>query len=243
MEKKIDDGEKLICDLTSYNLVSLSTKGEGQWWVDRFKSILDEKKQKPNSDLILIGNSIFNSLSEKQHDRKDVWGKYLDKYNTINMGISGDRTENVIWRIENGMLDGINPKVAMVLIGTNNTDGNHYMSINSPEELSQGIIKICDLIHEKLPNTQIILMGILPYGYNPNLRDEINKSTNGILKNYFLSDNRESPVYYVDLRNHFVDHKGNAKHDLLYDYLHPNLKGHLLMFNLLNTYLLDKIGY
>ncbi len=94
-----------------------------------------------------------------------LWEQYLNDLDAVNMGISGDRTENVIWRLQNGAIDGINPKVATLLIGTNNTDGNHYLEISTAEELAEGIWKICEIIREKLPDTEIVLLGILPYGY------------------------------------------------------------------------------
>ena len=115
--------------------------------MERHQSILSRLEKNP--DLILIGNSIFDSLDNE--GRKEVWEKYLDQYRTVNMGISGDRTENVIWRLQKGSLKDINPKVAVILIGTNNTDGNHYLNISTPEELAGGIWKICEIVEEKLP--------------------------------------------------------------------------------------------
>jgi beta-glucosidase len=100
------------------------------------------------------------------------------------MGFSGDRTENVIWRLQNGSLEIIGPKVAVILIGTNNTDGNHYLNISTPEELAGGIWRICEIVSKKLPDTKIILMGILPYGYKPNHRDNINKATNSLISKF-----------------------------------------------------------
>ncbi|MCD6332674.1 MAG: hypothetical protein J7L89_05325 [Bacteroidales bacterium] len=140
-------------------------------WRERHEHIL-EKVRTSDPKLILIGNSITHALDNP--DRKILWDLYLDNLDAVNMGISGDRTENVIWRLQNGILEAINPKVAILLIGTNNTDGKHYLEISPPEELAEGIWKICSIIREKLPETEIILPGILPYGYKPNHRDEMN---------------------------------------------------------------------
>ena len=91
----------------------------------------------------MIGDSITHSID--QNDRKELREKFLDQYKTLNLGISGDRTENVIWRLQNGALDGIAPKVATLLIGTNNTDGNHYLC-TTIEHIKDLIIKSIDLL-------------------------------------------------------------------------------------------------
>jgi len=198
------------------------------WWNARHGEILEKLKSDPQ--LILIGNSILHSLDNE--DRQEVWTKYLNQYNTVNLGFSGDRTENVIWRILNGEIDGIHPKVALLLIGTNNTDGNHYLTISTPEELEGAIWKICQIIREKLPQTQILLLGILPYGYKPNYRDNINKETNKRIADF---PGKDPNIHYRNINDIYTDSKGNVIKDLLPDYLHPNAKGHLLMFEKLEN--------
>ena len=213
---------------TKENSASLAVKQEDHWWTERHQTILSRLNL--NSELILIGNSIFHSLDNK--DRQGVWENYLDTYNTINMGISGDRTENVIWRLENGSLENIHPKVAIVLIGSNNTDGNHYLNISTPEELAEGIWKICTILKNKLPDTKIILMGILPYGYNPNHRDNLNKATNSIISKF---PEANPLIQYVDIGHVYYDAEGKIRPELMPDYLHPNAEGHMLMFKALEN--------
>jgi len=210
------------------NPAATPVQRDGDWWNNRHKTIVDRLDSNP--ELILVGNSIFHTLEEE--DRKEVWTKYLDRYRTVDMGISGDRTENVIWRIENGTLEGINPKVAVVLIGTNNTDGNHYLNISTPEELANGIYKICALLNQKLPDTEILLMGILPYGYNPNHRDNINKATNKLIASF---PKKNPKIHYINIGSKYVDENGKIKKELMPDYLHPNAEGHLLMFEALDA--------
>jgi beta-glucosidase len=211
---------------TTNNPATLAIVGGGEWWLNRHQSILDNLNKNPK--LILIGNSIFHSLDND--DRSEVWKKYLNKYQTVNMGISGDRTENVIWRLQNGALENINPKVAVILIGTNNTDGNHYLNISSPEELAGGIWRISEIVREKLPGTKIILMGILPYGYKPNNRDNINKATNILISKF---PEKDASIRYTEIGQVYLDAEGKVNPGLMPDYLHPNLKGHMLMFEAL----------
>ena len=146
------------------------------------------------------------------------------------MGISGDRTENVIWRLQNGSLENINPKVAVILIGTNNTDGNHYLNVSSPEELADGIWRICEIVEEKLPDTKILLLGILPYGYKPSYRNNLNKATNSLISKF---PRRNPNIHYTDIGHIFLKSQGKVRQELMPDYLHPNPEGHLLMFETL----------
>lgn len=197
-------------------------------WSARHEHIL-EKVKTSDPQLILIGNSITHNLDRP--DRKIFWDKYLNDLDAVNMGISGDRTENVIWRLQNGLLDGINPKVATLLIGTNNTDGNHYLEISTPEELAEGIWKICSILREQLPDIEIVLIGILPYGYKPNHRDEINKATNTIISKF---PGKDSKIHYYDLGYLFLTEEGKVNRKLMPDYLHPNVEGEKLVFETLS---------
>lgn len=208
------------------NKASLATKKEEDWWVKRHQTILN--RLDPASELILIGNSIFHTLDSE--DRQAVWEKHLNGYKTINMGISADRTENVIWRLQNGTLEHINPKVAVILIGTNNTDGNHFLEISTAPELANGIKKICTILQKKLPNTKILLMGILPYGSAPNHRNNIIKATNAIISTY---PEKQPNVHYIDISNVYYNQEGMVNQALMPDYLHPNAEGHMLMFDAL----------
>ena len=228
-EKNVEQKEQ-VNQQFGENPAAIATKNNGAWWNKRHQTILS--RLNPNAEMILVGNSIFNMLDNE--DRRAVWETYLDAYKTINMGISGDRTENVIWRLENGALENIQPKVAVVLIGTNNTDGNHYLHISSPEELAGGIQKICSIIHEKLPTTNILLMGILPYGYKPNYRDNINKATNQLIAKF---PDEHPFIHYVDIGAIYCDENGMVRKELMPDYLHPSPEGHLLMFKALEPHI------
>ena len=211
------------------NPASIPTdKLANNWWKERHELVLE--KNKLNPELILIGNSILHTLDDTS--RIIVWEKYLDQYNAVNMGFSGDRTENVIWRLQNGEINGINPKLAILLIGTNNTDGNHYLNITQPKELAEATCEICKIIRQKLPDTQILLLGIFPYGYKPNHRDNINKATNEIISGFPTKDNH---IYYRDISPVFLDADKKVKKSLMPDYLHPNAEGHMLMFEALEN--------
>lgn len=215
------------CNQKADNSASTPTdKLSSIWWKERHELVIEKNKSDP--ELILIGNSILHTLDDTS--RIMVWEKYLNKYNAVNMGFSGDRTENVIWRLQNGELNGINPKLAILLIGTNNTDGNHYLNITQPEELAEATWEICKIIRQKLPDTQILLLGIFPYGYKPNHRNNINRATNEITSGFPAIDNH---IHYRDISSVFLDADKKVKRSLMPDYLHPNAEGHMLMFEAL----------
>lgn len=196
-------------------------------WSERHEQIL-EKVKSSDPKLIMIGNSITHNLDLP--DRKFLWDQYLTALDAVNLGISGDRTENVIWRLQNGEIDGIHPKVATLLIGTNNTDGNNYLEISTSEELAEGIREICRILRQKLPETEIVLLGILPYGYKPNHRDETNKAANAIIAGF---PEKDSKIHYYDLGYLFLNENGTVNGKLMPDYLHPTAEGGKLVFEAL----------
>ena len=81
-------------------------------------------------DLVFIGDSITQGWERRG---KDVWTKFYGQRNAANLGIGGDRTQHVIWRLNNGNLAGIAPKVAVIMIGTNNSGSN------TPAEIADGV--------------------------------------------------------------------------------------------------------
>ena len=221
------------CHQQTKNLATLPTdKLYSNGWKKRHQQVMANNKTNP--ELILIGNSILHSLDDTS--RLAVWEKHLNKYRLVNMGFSGDRTENVIWRLQNGEIDGINPKLALLLIGTNNTDGNHYLHITPAEELAEAIWEICQIIRKKLPETQILLLGILPYGYKPSHRNDINKATNNIISSF---PHRDENIHYRDIGAIFLDAESKVKKSLMPDFLHPNTEGYLLMFEALENDILE----
>ena len=98
-------------------------------WMKRHESFNERVKQ-GNVDLIFIGDSITQGW---EGAGKDVWQQYYAKRNAVNLGIGGDRTQHVLWRLDHGNIDGINPKLAVLMIGTNNSGSN------TSEQIADGI--------------------------------------------------------------------------------------------------------
>ncbi len=116
---------------------------------------INDRAKQGDVDLIFIGDSITDMWATRG---KEVWDKFYGNRKAMNAGIGGDRTQHVLWRLDNGNIDGIHPKLAVIMIGTNNSNGND----NTAEEIADGIKAIVKEVREKLPDTKILLLGIFP---------------------------------------------------------------------------------
>jgi lysophospholipase L1-like esterase len=186
-------------------------------WFKRYQAMNDRVKQ-GNVDMLIIGDSITQGWEK---EGKEVWKQYYDKRNAVNLGIGGDQTQNVLWRLENGNIDGISPKLAMLMIGTNNANTNKQ----TPEDIIAGVKAIVEKLREKLPGTKVLVLGIFPRGaddQNP-IRQTNIKANEGIAK---LADNEM--VFYMDIGDKFLDSEGNLSKDIMYDLLHLSPKGYTI---------------
>jgi lysophospholipase L1-like esterase len=190
-------------------------------FLKRHEKFLEDKEallKKGPIQLVFIGDSITDFWRSRG---KDVFEKNYAQYNTYNIGISGDRTQHVLWRIDNGELDGItpNPKVAQIMIGTNNLKPNP-----SNEEIAAGVTKIVKEVHEKLPQTKILLLAIFPRGEEPTnpYRARIKAINEMIAK---LDDGGKT-VKYLDIGDKFLEPDGTLPKSVMPDSLHPNAKGY-----------------
>src|SRR5208337_2858284 len=128
------------------------------WITNRQSLVLQRAKEAPGDyDIEFIGDSITQGW---EGAGKNVWQEYYGKRKVINFGVGGDRTEHVLWRFEHGQLDGIKPRVAVVMIGTNNSNNQD----NTEAEILDGVTAIVQQIRTRQPDTKIILLGIFPRG-------------------------------------------------------------------------------
>jgi lysophospholipase L1-like esterase len=185
-------------------------------WQARHKA-MNERIKKGNVDLIFLGDSITHGWEGK--GGKEVWEKYYGKRNAVNLGIGGDRTQHVLWRLENGNIDGITPKLAVIMIGTNNS------SQNSPEDIAAGIKAIVEKLRAKLPQTKVLVLGIFPRGVDDKDRQRlVNTKTNEIVSK--LADDKN--VYYLDIGPKFLDKDGKLTKEIMPDLLHLSAKGYTI---------------
>lgn len=185
-------------------------------WQRRHEKINQRAKQ-GDVDLIFIGDSITQGW--EGDPGKDVWQKFYRSRKAMNAGISGDRTQHVLWRLENGNIDGIKPKLAVVMIGTNNSGSD------SPQDIAAGITAIVEKLRDKLPETKVLLLGIFPRGENGDDRQrKVTKATNDIIKS--LDDGKA--VYYLDIADDFLDDDGTLSRQVMPDLLHLSKRGYVI---------------
>lgn len=175
---------------------------------DSFVKIANEGK----AELLFLGDSITQGWS----GAKDIWSKSFGAYNPANFGIGGDKTQHVLWRIQNGELDRFAPKAIVLMIGTNNSGADSEVAI------AAGVTKIVKTIREKTPKSKILLLGIFPRGEKPNpIRDKIN-AVNGIIAK--LDDKQH--VFFLDIGNRFLEPDGSISKEIMPDFLHLSQKGY-----------------
>lgn len=186
----------------------------------RHEGFLARIKQGPVG-LLFLGDSITDGWPGRS---KETWAKFAP-YQPANFGISGERTEDVLWRITNGELDGIDPKAVVIMIGTNNI--GHFAD-EKPEWVANGVKKILEVVHEKLPKTKILLLGVFPRGATKDdgKRQRVD-AINALIKNF--ADGKT--VTWLDVGPKFLDAQGNLPKEIMPDALHPNAQGYQIWFD------------
>jgi beta-glucosidase len=186
------------------------------WWQQRHQSMNDRVK-KGNADLLFIGDSITHGW---EGEGKGVWAKFYEKRNAVNLGIGGDQTCHVLYRLDNGNIEGISPKLAVVMIGTNNAGHTPHQT---PEQIAAGVKAILDRLQKKLPQTKVLLLAIFPRGAND--KDElrqINTKTNALIAKFADDKN----IFFLDIGPKFLTADGTLPTNIMPDLLHPNAKGY-----------------
>ena len=191
------------------------SRGDETWWRDRDREKNNRLKE-GNIDLAFIGDSITQGW---EGNGKQVWESYYGARKAVNLGFGGDRTEHVIWRLTKGAWNQIKPKVAVLMIGTNNT--GHKMQ--DPSQTAAGIERILNILKERSPKTKVLLLGVFPRGRAPHDRGRvINQGINQIIRR--LADNDR--VHYMDLGDHFLQSDGDLPASIMPDALHLNEEGY-----------------
>ncbi len=179
---------------------------------------------KQRFNLLMIGNSITNNFEKPEY--QPVWNQFFAPRNAINLGFSGYRTENLLWNLANGQLEGQQPKVAVVEIGTNNIDEKNYPTRHTAGQLAGGIKAIVALLRQKLPDTKIIVLRCFPGCYggpNPTSHRAILERASDMVST--LADGKN--VFYCDVNHVFLNPDGSINQTMMPDWLHPSPQGAL----------------
>jgi cephalosporin-C deacetylase-like acetyl esterase/lysophospholipase L1-like esterase len=200
---------------------------------------LVEKAKQGGIDLYFVGDSITRRWGCTDAQYKDFlanWKSNFFGWNAANFGWGADTTQNILWRLQNGELDNVNPKVIVILAGTNNLTANPGSDPDSAE-IAQGIRAILNICREKAPSAKIILTGIFPRNDHPELMPAINRINENIEK---LADGKKT--YFVNINNKLADKDGKLFGGMMIDKLHPTVRGYQTWADALQPILSKELG-
>ena len=201
----------------------------GGGWTKRHQSF-NKRVAQGNCDLIFIGDSITQGWEGRGNK---AWAKHYTKRNAVNLGIGGDRTQHVIWRLDHGNLYRIKPKAAVIMIGTNNSGAN------TSQEIADGVEVIVKQLRKKLPETKVLLLGVFPRGANKaDKRRQVNEGANAIFKK--LADGKS--VHYLDIGQKFLKEDGTLPREIMPDLLHLSEKGYTIWAESIEAKLKELMG-
>ena len=184
-----------------------------------------------NVDLVFLGDSITQGW---EGNGKNVWKKYYGERKALNLGIGGDRTQHVLWRLENGNFDGLKPKVVVVMIGTNNSNRDDH----PPGEILEGVLAIVRRLQELSPDTKVLVLGIFPRGQNFNdQRGKILQVNQALAK---LEDGKR--VFYLDFGSRLIESDGSISKAVMPDYLHLSEAGYRIWADAIEPRLAKLLG-
>jgi len=197
-------------------------------WIKRHDGFVQEAK-KGGIDILFMGDSITDFWRNRG---SNVWNQYYAPRHAANFGISGDRTQHVLWRIDNGELDGIHPRVVVLMIGTNNTgkENDRKTPRNTVPEVAEGVRAVVNDIRARLPDSKILLLAIFPRG----TLDDPQRAQVALINTLIARLDDGKMVKFLDIGPRFLDFDGTLPRSIMPDLLHPNAKGYQMWADAIN---------
>jgi lysophospholipase L1-like esterase len=187
-------------------------------------------------ELVFVGDSITHFWERDGDWGKPVWDEYYQHRKALNLGFGGDRTEWVNWRLQNGEIDGLSPKVTVLMIGTNNT----HVKQDRPEDTLAGIESNIRTIQHRMPESKILLLSIFPRGETP--EDPLRRVNEQVNRELPTLAQRIPNVFHLNINDAFLDANGTLSRDLMPDRLHPNTKGYQVWAEAMEPMLSQLLG-
>ncbi len=195
------------------------------------------KRTQGKIDVYFVGNSITRRWGATDYpDFLANWKANFFGWNAADFGWGADRIEHMLWRIENGELDGVNPKVIVIDAGTNNV-GTQPGGDDKIADITRGVRALVELCRSKAPNATIILTGIFPRNDNIAVVPEINRINENIAR---MADGKT--IRYVNVNDKLADKDGKLLDGMSVDKLHPTLKGYQIWADALKPILTELLG-
>ena len=205
-----------------------------KWWKSR---CLEKRNEIVDNgdveyDIVMVGDSITHRWEREGGEGRALFAELKKTYRILNLGYGGDRTQHVIWRMENGELEGYRAKLFTLMIGTNNTDRN-------PADVAAGVKRILEIIRAKHPQAKVVLMPIFPRGAKPDDKNRVrNEKTNAIIKEY--ADGKD--VLWLDFNAKFLEPDGTMTKRVMNDLLHPNETGYRIWLDAIGPVFRQVLG-
>ena len=200
-----------------------------EWWLPRHEQKLAEIKAHREAgrrvDLVFLGDSITQGW---ENEGKAAWAQHFAKHNAVALGFGGDRTENLLWRLQHGELDGMTPKAVVIMIGTNNSGER----LEDPAFTVAGIKRNLDEIRKRQPQAKVLLLALFPRDEKPDgLMRRHNAKINALLP--ALADGKQ--VVFLDIARALTNPDGTLSKDILPDWLHLSPQGYDIWARSLDT--------
>jgi sialidase-1 len=206
----------------------IGTTGKFGWWPARHTAKVAEAGAS-EAEVVFLGDSItqgWETTGKKQCDA------LVAHRRALNLGFAGDSTQHVLWRVENGELDGLSPRVIVLLVGTNNVRHGDF----TPTQIASGIRTILEALSRKCPRSKVLLLGILPRGADP--ADPLRRKCEAVNARLpALADGRR--VHYLNLNTLLTSPEGHLSKEIAPDLLHLNAKGYSLFAAALGPHLTE----
>jgi lysophospholipase L1-like esterase len=206
------------------------------WWLPRHQEKLAEAAKLiatgRGPELVFIGDSITQGWEK---EGRDIWQRHYAGYRALNLGFSGDRTENVLWRLQHGELDGLAPKLVVLMIGTNNTGHR----AENPETTAAGVKRLIDEIRLRLPGAKVLLLAIFPRGGKP---DDPLRAINERVNRLIAGNGDGRQVHFLDINAALTAADGTLSKEVMPDLLHPNAAGYAIWQREMQPLLQELLG-
>lgn len=201
-----------------------------EWWMERHYEIVNNTAAHGKDiKVVFVGSS---SVEYWNTTAKDLWDSKYAPLGAVNYGIRGDRTEHVLWRIANGEFDGLNPKLVVIYIGSNN------VPVNTEAEVVRGVDAIIDSLHAKLPKTNLLFNAFFPRGDKTPVKDTLTKIRNitDTLKPMIDGDTKRN-AHFLDFFWSLAPESLDRIHEQYYrdDKLHMNRDGYTIWDDKMNS--------
>jgi beta-glucosidase len=195
------------------------------------KVLLRAKDNPGECDIIFVGDSITEGW---EGAGKNVWQKFYGNRKCLNFGVGGDRTQHVLWRFEQGQLDGLKPKAAVLMIGTNNSNKED----NTEADILAGVTAIVKEMRTRLPDTKLLICAIFPRGKTfSTQRGKILQVNQALAK---LDDGKM--ISYIDFGSQMIELDGSISTQMMRDALHPGEAGYQIWAEAIEPKMKEWVG-